>query len=85
LQKAIRGGAVAGAYVPPQVWRQAQRPLLAALHRGGRRRPPLPVEQRRTLLPYYESDVALLGRLTGVDYADWLNESGRGAFSERQA
>ena len=85
LQKAIRAGAVAGAYVPPQVWRQAQRPLLAALHRGGRRRPPLPVEQRRTLLPYYESDVALLGRLTGVDYADWLNESGRGAFSERQA
>jgi Sulfotransferase family len=85
LQKAIRAGAVAGAHVPPQVWRQAQRPLLAALHRGGRRRPALPVEQRKTLLPYYESDVALLGRLTGIDYADWLNETGRGAFSERQS
>jgi len=58
--------------------------VLAALHRGGRRRPPLTVEQRTTLLPYFESDVALLGRLTGVDYADWLNETGRGAFIERQ-
>jgi hypothetical protein len=85
LQKAIRAGAVAGAHVPPQVWRRAQKPLLAALHRGGGRRPPLPVEQRKTLLPYYESDVALLGKLTGVDYADWLNETGRGAFSERQS
>jgi len=25
-----------------------------------------------------------LGRLTGVDYSEWLNERGRGAFTERQ-
>ena len=84
LRRVIRAGAVAGSHLPSQVWREAQRPVLAALHRGGRRRPPLTVEQRTTLLPYFESDVALLGRLTGVDYADWLNETGRGAFIERQ-
>ena len=84
LQKAVRAGAVAGAHVPPQIWRQAQRPLLAALHRGKRRRPGLPAEQRKTLLPYFEADNALLGRLTGIDYSDWLNEKGRGAFTERQ-
>lgn len=84
LQKAVRAGAVAGAHLPPQVWRQAQRPLLAALHQGGGRRPSLPVEQRKTLLPYYEQDNALLGKLTGIDFSDWMNEQGRGAFTERQ-
>jgi hypothetical protein len=44
----------------------------------------LPVEQRKALLPYFEADNALLGRLTGVDHSDWLNEKGRGAFTERQ-
>ena len=85
LQKTVRAGAAVGAHLPPQVWRQAQRPLLAALLPGRRsRRPPLPVEQRKTLLPYFEEDNALLGRLTGIDYSDWLNEKGRGAFTERQ-
>jgi hypothetical protein len=42
------------------------------------------VEQRKALLPYFEADNALLGRLTGVDHSDWLNEKGRGAFTERQ-
>ncbi|MET0966030.1 MAG: sulfotransferase [Nakamurella sp.] len=84
LQKAIRAGAVAGAHLPPQVWRQAQRPLLAALHRGNLKRPRLSAAERKTLLPYFEADNALLGRLTGVDYSDWLGEKGRGAFTERQ-
>ena len=84
LQKTVRADAVAGAHVPPEIWRQAQRPLLAALHRGKKRRPGLPAEQRKILLPYFESDNALLGRLTGIDYADWPNEKGRGAFTERR-
>ena len=40
--------------------------------------------ERKTLLPYFEHDNALLGRLTGVDFSDWMNEKGRGAFTERQ-
>ena len=84
LQATVRAGAVAGAHLRPTVWRQAQRPLLAALHQGGGRRPALPVEQRKTLLPYFADDNALLGRLTGIDYSDWMNDKGRGAFTERQ-
>lgn len=84
LRQAVRTGAVAGSWLPPEVWRQAQRPLLAALHRGGRRRPPLAVEDRRALLPLFAQDAALLETLTGVSYADWQSESGRGAFEERQ-
>jgi len=84
LQRGVRAGAVAGAHLPPQVWRQAQRPLLALLHRGHNRRPGLAVEQRRQLLPYFERDNALLSELTGVDHSDWLKERGRGAFNERR-
>jgi len=66
------------------VWRQVQRPLLAALYQGGGRRPSLSVDDRKTLLPYFADDNALLGRLTGIDFSDWMNEKGRGAFTERQ-
>ena len=85
LQRAVRAGAALGAHVPPQVWRQAQRPLLAALHRGGHRRPALSADDRRTLLPEIEADVRKLGEITGVDFGDWLKETGRGAFGERRA
>ena len=84
LQKTMRAGAAAGAHLPPQVWRQVQRPLLAALYQGGGRRPSLSVDDRKTLLPYFADDNALLGQLTGIDFSDWMNEKGRGAFTERQ-
>ena len=35
------------------------------------------------MLPHYEQDNALLGKLTGIDFSDWMNEQGRGAFTER--
>jgi hypothetical protein len=84
LQQGIRAGAAVGAHLAPQVWRQVQRPPLALLHRGHHRRPGLPAEQRKRLLPYFEQDNALLSRLTGIDHSDWLNEQGRGAFTERR-
>ena len=83
VQKGFRVGAAAGAHLPPQVWRQVEKPLLAVLQRGHHRRPSLPVEQRRQLLPYFRTDNALLSQLTGVDHSDWLNDKGRGAFTER--
>jgi hypothetical protein len=38
-----------------------------------RRRQPLTVEQRSRLIPYISDDVALLERLTGESYADWVD------------
>jgi len=83
LQRGVRVGATIGAHLPPQVWRQGEKAALGVLQRGNHRRPPLPVEQRRELLPYFVEDNALLSELTGVDHSDWLNEKGRGAFTER--
>ena len=83
LRKAIRAGAGLGAHVPPQVWRQASRPLLAALHRGGDKRPPLDVEVRRELVKHYVEDVALLESLLGEDFQDWLGDRGRGTYAVR--
>ncbi len=85
VRRGIRAGARAGAHLPPQAWRAVERPLLAVLHRGGRRRPPLRAADRVALRPYFEQDIALLGRLTGVDFGDWLSDTGRGAFSERRS
>jgi hypothetical protein len=85
LRWAIRAGAYGGSYLPPRVWRQASRPLVAALHRGGRHRPDLAVEVRRQLVAGFAEDVALLQDLTGRSYADWLGDQGRGTYSVRKS
>jgi hypothetical protein len=41
------------------------------------------VEVRRRLLPFFRDDVALLERVTGASYSDWLSDRGQGAFSTR--
>ena len=83
LRLAVQAGAAAGAFAPPRIWRQAQRPLLAALHRGNTRRPALSAQARAGLLPYFVQDNALLNRVTGQDYSDWLSPAGRGAYQDR--
>jgi hypothetical protein len=85
LRLLMRGGAAVGGYVPPQIWRQAQRPLLAALHRGSGHRPALPVEVRRELVAQYAEDVALLEQLLQRDFQDWLGDSGRGTYAVRRS
>ena len=87
LARVARAGAALGAHVPPQVWRQVSRPLLAALHAGRVPRPPMPVEVRREVLagggaPLLE-DIALLEELTGESFADWRGDTGRGDFRSR--
>ena len=67
LRYAVRGGAALGGFAPPQVWRQAQRPLLAALQRGDAHRPSLDVEVRRELVDRFRDDIAQLERLLGRD------------------
>ena len=64
--RAIRLGAAAGAYVPPQVWRRASRPLTRALQHGGPdRRPRLSPEQRSELLAGCTDDIAVLEDVLG--------------------
>jgi hypothetical protein len=85
LRYAMRGGAALGGFAPPRVWRQAQRPLLAALHRGSAHRPSLEVEVRRELVDLFRDDVAQLERLLGRDFQDWLGDSGRGTYAVRRS
>jgi hypothetical protein len=85
LARATRAGAALGAAVPPQVWRQASRPLIAALHAGRAPRPALPVEVRRQVLAPLLPDIALLEELTGQSFADWKGDTGRGDFRSRSA
>jgi hypothetical protein len=54
------------------VRRVARGPLLTALHRKRGRRPVTTPAERAALLPLFADDVALLERLTGDSYADWL-------------
>jgi Sulfotransferase family len=84
LSRAVRAGAALGASLPPQVWRRASRPLVAALHAGRTRRPPLPVEVRRAALAPLLPDIELLEDLTGESFADWKGDAGRGDFRSRQ-
>ncbi len=85
LRHVMRAGAAVGGYLPPRWWRQAQRPLLAALHRGNAHRPALPVETRRVLVEPFRDDVALLESLLGRSFQDWLGDSGRGTYAVRKS
>jgi hypothetical protein len=85
LRKMIRAGAHAGSYVHPRHWRRAERALLRVLQRGSAPRPSLTREQRVALLGYYAEDNALLCRLLGEDYSDWLSPDGRGTYTERRS
>ncbi len=83
LARVARAGAALGAHLPPQVWRQVSRPLLAALHAGRVPRPKMPVEVRREVLGPLLEDVSLLEELTGESFADWRGDTGRGDFRSR--
>ena len=85
LARVTRAGAALGAFAPPQVWRQASRPLIAALHAGRTPRPALPVEVRREVLGPLLPDIELLEELTGESFADWKGDTGRGDFRSRSA
>ena len=84
LSRVARAGAALGTSVPPPVWRQASRPLIAALHAGRAPWPPLPVDVRRRVLGPLLPDIALLEELTGESFADWKGDTDRGDFRSRQ-
>jgi hypothetical protein len=82
LARVVRAGAALGAHAPAPVWRQASRPLLAALQRGHARRPVLDAALRLTLVESFREDNALLAEITGrPNFADWLGTTSRGQFT----
>ncbi|MCW2804789.1 MAG: putative sulfotransferase [Propionibacteriaceae bacterium] len=84
LGRMIRLGAAAGSLVPPQVWRKASSPLVAALQSGSNeRRPKLTEEQREQLLQPLIADIDLLEQVLGQSFADWRSRTGRGSFADR--
>jgi hypothetical protein len=84
IGRAIRTGAAAGRLFPPQFWRRASAPLLAALQfRGPMQRPKLAMEQRRALLDDCADDIDLLEEVLGESFQDWHSATGRGSFLER--
>jgi hypothetical protein len=84
LGRAIRAGAAAGRLFPPQVWRQASRPLVAALQQGGlKQRPRLAPDQREGLIAECLDDIARLENVLGEPFDDWRSVTGRGSFAER--
>jgi hypothetical protein len=85
LSRAVRFGSWLGQWAPPQVWRGAEARLLRILHADGAPRPSLPADQRQGLTATFADDIALLERLTGNDYTDWVTGSGRGSFAERRS
>lgn len=80
---AVRGGAWAGQFVPPEIWRRLSVPLVARLQTSDAHRPSLTPAQRERLLPAFADDIALLADLTGEDFSDWLSTRDRGSFAER--
>lgn len=85
LRWTIRGGARAGALTRPELWRRAEKRLLAALQRGQLPRPQLDPGTRAELVGHFAEDNQLLSRLLGTDYSDWLSTESRGTYTVRKA
>jgi hypothetical protein len=66
----------AGSALPTQASTRIADKLERSLQVGGRARQPLTWDQRRALLPRFESDIRLLETLTGEDFSDWLAPRG---------
>ncbi len=85
LGPVVRAGARVGAFLPPEAWRAASKPLIGQLHqRGNPARPKLTEEQRAALRAPFVEDIALLEEVTGLSYADWLTHRDGGTFHSRK-
>jgi hypothetical protein len=84
IARVVRAGAALGAYAPPRYWRAGERRVLRVLQHGGATRPVLDAAVRRELVADFAADNALLSRLTGRDFSDWLGERSRGQFGNRR-
>jgi hypothetical protein len=69
---AQRAGSATGRLIPGLTAATLTGPLERFLQRNSRERQPLSWEQRQELIPRFETDIKLLGQVTGEDFTDWL-------------
>ncbi|HEV2258268.1 MAG TPA: sulfotransferase [Streptosporangiaceae bacterium] len=69
---AQRAGSAVGSLVPGLTAATLTGPLERYLQRHSRERQPLSWEQRQALIPRFEPDIALLERVLGEDFGDWV-------------
>ncbi|MEU7991236.1 sulfotransferase [Streptosporangium canum] len=72
LSRALRTGAAVGRLLPERLSGALTDPLERRLQQRARSRRPLTWEQREQLIGYFAQDVALLQKVTGEDFSDWL-------------
>jgi hypothetical protein len=72
LRGLLRAGGRFGHRFPVPLRLAARGPLLTLLHRKNGTRPGTTPEIRAALLPHFEDDIALLEKITGERYDDWL-------------
>ena len=72
ISRLVRGAAAASRHIPGDAGAALTRPLERFLQRSARERRPLTWEQRQAVLPYFESDIRLLEKITEADFSDWL-------------
>ncbi|WP_248963249.1 sulfotransferase family protein [Sphaerisporangium perillae] len=77
LSRLMRVGATVGRHLPGALAARLTEPLETALQDRGRPRRPLGWEQRRALIPHFQDDIALLERVTGEGFGDWLGPRDR--------
>jgi hypothetical protein len=75
LRAVLRLGGTIGHRFPVRTRLAVREPLLRLLHRQPGRRPKLTRRQRAAVLPHFVDDIALLERVTGDSYSDWLSAS----------
>jgi hypothetical protein len=73
----MRAGNLTGRLLPGHAATAMTRPLERFLQRGSRQRQPLGWAERQALIPRFEDDIALLERLLGEDFSDWVEPRDR--------
>jgi hypothetical protein len=73
VAQVLRGGSAIEQRLPGPAWGPVERLLSRHLQREQRPRQPLLPDQRDALVGHYVDDVALLEKLTGESFSDWVD------------
>jgi hypothetical protein len=73
----MRAGNLAGRMLPGNAASAMTRPLERFLQRSKRQRQPLSWAERQALIPRFTDDIALLERILGEDFSNWVEPRSR--------